>query len=71
MNNLIRLTATAIIITGISACSSKQLYGAGQNYQKSECIKKAVTAAEHEACNNTKQPSYKEYEQEREKVIDK
>ena len=52
-------------------CSSKQLYQVGQDYQKSECIKKAITEAQHLSCLQTEKKPFKEYKKEREDVLKK
>lgn len=66
MNKFIISLLPAILLT---ACSSKDLYQVGQDYQKSECINKAQTAEQHSECTNTKGKTYEEYEKERKAVV--
>ena len=66
MNKNIICFAFAIILT---ACSSKDLYQVGQDYQKSECMKNAQTAQQHTACIQAKRKTYSEYEKERKAII--
>ncbi len=65
MNKFIVPLLYAIALT---ACSSKELYQAGQGYQKSECIKQAQTAEQHAECSKVKGKSYEEYEKERKAI---
>lgn len=60
-----------LLLSILTACTSKDLYHVGQDYQKSECIDKAQTAEQHAECNNGKAKSYEEYEKERKEVVDK
>lgn len=55
----------------LSACSNKDLYQAGQGYQKSKCINQAQTSEQHNECLNEKGDSYEEYEKERQAVVNK
>jgi len=52
----------------LSACSSKEVYQFGRNYQKSDCIKQAATEEDHRACEAMETMSYEEYEKERQKL---
>ena len=65
MNKLFFLIFFSFVL---SACSSKDLYQFGQGYQKSECIKEAVTEAQHHECVNAKQKPFEQYEKEREEA---
>jgi hypothetical protein len=60
----------AFVVLALTACSNKQLYQVGQDYQKSECIKGAGTAAQYNDCVNADKKSFEEYEKER-KVLAK
>lgn len=60
-----------------TACTNKDLYQIGQDYQKSECTNNARTAEEYNTCVNQQHKSYeeyakekKEYEKTREPVIE-
>ena len=53
------------------SCSNKQLYQAGQDYQKSECIRNAGSEPQHHDCLNSGKKPYEEYEKERKDVIKK
>lgn len=68
MNKIIALSIALFVL---SACSSKSLYETGQNYQKNECMKNAATAEQHQACLNEKRQSYRDYQREREEIIEK
>ncbi|WP_440877332.1 hypothetical protein [Thalassotalea sp. PLHSN55] len=60
-----KLSCSVLILLALSACTSKQLYQAGQGQQRSQCINDAATADEHRACLNQEQKSFEEYERER------
>lgn len=68
MNKFIVSLLFAILLT---ACSNKELYQVGQDYQKSDCVNKAQTEEQHAECTKTKSKSYEEYEKERKTVIKK
>jgi len=68
MNKVIVSSMFLIILT---ACSSKELYQVGQDYQKSECINKAQTAEQHAECSKVKNKTYEEYEKERKVMVNK
>lgn len=55
----------------LTACSSKDLYQVGQDYQKSECIHNAQTPEQHAECTKVKRQTYEEYEKERKVVVNK
>lgn len=59
------------VLSMLAGCSNKQLYGMGQDYQKSKCLKEATTAEQHEKCFNAKRVSFEEYEEQRKKITDK
>jgi hypothetical protein len=60
-----------VLLTILTGCSNKDLYQAGQDYQKSECINKARTDVEHNECLKSEGKSYREYEKERKAIINK
>ncbi|MGV2871064.1 hypothetical protein [Colwellia sp. E150_009] len=68
MNKFISLLFLGILLAG---CSNKDLYQAGQGYQKSKCINQAQTAEQHNECLNEKRESYEDYEKERQAVVKK
>lgn len=47
-----RFLFLAFVLIMLAACSNKQLYQVGQDYQKSECIRNAVTESQHNDCLN-------------------
>ncbi len=61
----------AIFSLTLTACTSKQLYQAGQGHERGECINNATSGAEIERCQNAEKKSFEEYEKEREKIINK
>lgn len=66
MNQFIFSLLFAITLT---ACSSKDLYQVGQDYQESECINNAQTSEQHAECTKVKSQTYEEYEKERKAVV--
>ena len=60
--------ASVLMVILLAACSSKEVYQFGQNYQKNDCINKAATEADHRACEALDPQSYEEYEKERKKL---
>ena len=52
------------VAAALSACSARQWYATGQNWQANECRKRPVV--ERERCMNSKAMSYEEYERETE-----
>ena len=55
----------------LSSCSNKQLYQAGQDYQKSECIRKVESEQQHIDCLNTEKKPFEDYQKERKDTIKK
>lgn len=55
----------------LASCSNKQLYQAGQDYQKSKCIEEAASEQQHKNCLNTDKKTYEEYEKERKDNVNK
>ena len=68
MKNFIFFTFISLTL---AACSNKQLYQAGQDYQKSECIKESGTAPQYNDCVNAEKKSFEEYEKERKELAKK
>lgn len=68
MNRFLFLAFFSIVLV---ACSNKQLYQVGQDYQKSECIRNAVSESQHYDCLNRDKKSYEEYEEERKQITEK
>lgn len=58
-----------LLLAILTACSNKDLYQVGQDYQRSECINQAQSAEQHAECNGVKSKSYEEYEKERKDII--
>ncbi|WP_019028310.1 hypothetical protein [Colwellia piezophila] len=68
MSKLLFIVFFSFILAG---CSNKQLYQAGQDYQKSKCIEDAALEQQHNDCLNTDNKTYKEYDKERKDTINK
>ena len=49
-----------VLVLCLSGCSSQQLYGAGQAWQRNECHK-VIDAQEHRRCLANTSMSYDEY----------
>lgn len=62
---------TVISLLLLTACSSKDLYQTGQDYQKSKCIKEAVTDIQYSECLKQSRKSYEDYQRERKEVVDR
>ena len=56
---LMAFTATV----GLSSCSSQQLYGAGQEWQKNEC-NKIIDMQERNRCMSSTRTSYEDYKRQ-------
>lgn len=68
MNKLLFIVFFSFILVG---CSNKQLYQAGQDYQKSKCVEETASEQQHNECLNTDKTSYEEYDKERKDNIAK
>lgn len=68
MSKFVFLAFFSIMLT---ACSNKELYQAGQDYQKSECISNAASESQHNDCLNLDKKTYEKYEEERKEIIKK
>jgi len=68
MSKLLFIVFFSFILVG---CSNKQLYQAGQDYQKSKCVEDAASEQQHNDCLNTDNKTYEEYDKEREDAINK
>jgi len=64
--NIKLLLITLIFLT---ACTNRELYQAGQEYQKSECFKNASSEEQFNDCLTPNKKAYEIYEQEREEII--
>jgi hypothetical protein len=62
MNNKLLFIIFALMLT---SCSHKQLYQAGQNYKKSECIRQAGSDQQYNDCLDAEKKSFETYEKER------
>lgn len=67
MYKCITSSVLAILLT---ACSSKDLYQVGQDYQKSKCMREAQTSQQHSECINAKRKTFEEYQKERKAVVE-
>lgn len=64
----VKIIFSAFILISFSGCSSKELYESIQpKYDESECIK--LPPHKYEECIQLESKSYKEYQKEREEVI--
>lgn len=61
--------SVVLFVVALVGCTNKELYQSGQTHQRNECLKNATTQAERDACYNQQNPSYEDYEKERQKVI--
>jgi hypothetical protein len=52
--------ATVVLSLGLQACSSQQVYGAGQQWQRTECRK--LPLPEQERCLKSTAMSFDEYQ---------
>ncbi len=68
MSRVLFVTLAVFYLVG---CSNKQLYQGGQDYQKSECVRKAESEPQHIGCFNAEKKPYEEYEKEREDILKK
>lgn len=53
----------------LASCSNELLYEVGQDYQKSECMKEAVSDSQYNYCVNTEKKSFEKYKKDRKEVI--
>ena len=53
----------------LASCSNKELYQAGQDFQKSKCVEEAASEQQHYDCVNMDKKNYEEYEKERKETI--
>lgn len=66
---MLKVLATCVILLLVSACSSKEMYRFGQDYQKSDCAQNVISLEQYDNCMKSNQLRYEDYEQEREAVI--
>ena len=52
----------------LSSCSNKQLYRAGQDYEKSKCTENAMSPQQLVECLKNDSKSYDEYQKQRKDV---
>jgi hypothetical protein len=73
MEFTLRFTTCLIAITsivGLSGCSSQQLYGVGQDWQKNEC-NKIIDMQERNRCMSSTKTSYDDYKRQSEAAKDR
>jgi hypothetical protein len=68
MRKLLFISLFSFILAG---CSNKELYQAGQDFQKSKCTEEAASEQQHNDCLHMDKKSYEEYEKERKDTINK
>ena len=66
---MFKMFASASILLLVSACSSKEMYRFGQDYQKSDCAQNVISLEQYDNCMKSNQLRYEDYQQEREAVI--
>ncbi|GAA5131815.1 hypothetical protein [Thalassotalea piscium] len=66
MNKLLTFVSSLILL---AACTNKDLYNLGKDYQKSDCIDKAQNEAQYNECLLKEHKTYQEYKDARKKVI--
>ena len=67
---IVKTILTVLILISFSGCSSKELYESTQpKYDENECRK--LPPHQYDECIKTESKSYKEYQKEREDIIDK
>ena len=68
MEFILRFTTLFFVFTsivGLSSCSSQQLYGVGQEWQKNEC-NKIIDMQERSRCMSSTKTSYEDYKRQSE-----
>ena len=60
MQGGLAIAAAVVLSLGVQACSSQQLYGAGQQWQRTECRK--LPPPEQERCLKSTAMSFDEYQ---------
>jgi hypothetical protein len=66
---IIKILFTTLVLTSIFGCSSKELYESIQpKYDENEC--RNLPPHQYDKCIKTEEKSYKEYQKEREDIID-
>ncbi|PHR81074.1 MAG: hypothetical protein COA59_16430 [Colwellia sp.] len=68
MSKVLFIILFSFILVG---CSNKQLYQAGQDFQKSKCVEKSVSEQQHNDCLNADKKTYEEYDKDRKDTINK
>ncbi|MDO6559583.1 hypothetical protein [Paraglaciecola chathamensis] len=64
-----RSATLALLLLALSACTNKQLYKAGQSYQKSECERAALSDVQFKDCKSIEAKRFEEYERERQEAL--
>jgi len=66
-----RIIFLLLVVTLVAACTNKQMYQSGIQNQKSRCIKQAKSESQLIQCEQEAkaQPSYEEYNKQRDEVI--
>lgn len=64
---LVLLPLAFCLLASFSGCTSHQLYGAGQAWQRNECIK-VFDQQEHNRCMANTNMSYEDYKRETETI---
>ncbi|WP_159817912.1 hypothetical protein [Colwellia sp. 20A7] len=68
---MVKLLFIFILLCCLNACSNKELYQAGQDYQKSECVKNASSEEQLNDCLTRNKKTYEVYKREHDEVIEK
>ena len=55
--------STLVSVLLLTGCSAQSLYNAGQQYQKSHCVKQAINDVQLLECQNAAKVTHREYKQ--------
>ena len=67
--SMFRLMTIVFVVVFVSACSSKEIYRFGQDYQKSDCALNVISLEQYDQCMKSNQLPYEDYQKERDAVI--
>jgi uncharacterized lipoprotein len=67
--NMFKFMVVVFVVALLSACSSKEMYRFGQDYQKSDCAQNVISLEQYDQCMKSNQVPYEDYQKEREAVV--
>ena len=70
IRNYLITAAIPVVFCLFAGCSSQQLYGAGQEYQRNKCLH-IPDKTESDRCLSKLDPSYEDYKRERDAATKK